>query len=91
MPVFNELAATRDDVTVLAINYLDASELVRGFVDEMGLDFPIGLDPAGRLNAAYQVRFYPRTFIIDPAGVITAIPMFEETPALADLEALLEG
>src|SRR5207247_5630562 len=46
----------------------DGSASVRPFVDQMGLTFPILLDPDGGLPSRYGVTGYPETFVIDREG-----------------------
>jgi hypothetical protein len=39
-------------------------------VQELGLTFPILLDPEGRLSPRYGVTGYPETFILDRNGMV---------------------
>lgn len=48
----------------------DGATAVRPFVDELGLTFPILLDPQGVLPPRYGVTGYPETFIIDREGKV---------------------
>lgn len=43
---------------------------VKPFVRENGYQFPVLLDPTGRVSAAYRVTGIPSTFLIGPAGRI---------------------
>jgi peroxiredoxin len=59
--------------TVLAISIdtgPDYRERVEEFVRELGLDFPVLLDPAGRISRVLQTVGVPETFIIDRQGRI---------------------
>lgn len=55
---------------VLAVNFNEDPELVSAFVDELGLSFPVLLDPGAAIQKVYQVRGYPTSFFIDEEGVI---------------------
>lgn len=56
---FVMLAVSEDD---------DGKASVQRFVDEVGLTFPVLVDPEGIVPGRYGVTGYPETFIIDRAG-----------------------
>ncbi len=58
-------------LVVLAVS-LDRSspDEVRSFVDEMGLNFTVLLDPDGLTSSLYSVSGVPFSFLIDPEGRI---------------------
>lgn len=60
-------------LTVIGVNFDEPADLVRAFQAELGLTFPIVLDPGGRIQALYQVFGYPTTFFIDGSGVIRVV------------------
>lgn len=43
---------------------------VAAFVEEMGLTFPILLNPSGDIQRAYQTTGLPESFLVGPDGVI---------------------
>ncbi|HET7010343.1 MAG TPA: TlpA disulfide reductase family protein [Anaerolineales bacterium] len=51
----------------------DSVSAVGTFVDELGLTFPIGLDPTGVVQRLYQIRAFPTTFFIDREGTILEV------------------
>ena len=58
-----------EDLVVLAVSQDEnGAEAVRPFVAELGLTFPVLLDPEGRVSTRYGVTGYPETFIIDRDG-----------------------
>ncbi|SFA89012.1 MULTISPECIES: peroxiredoxin [unclassified Bacillus (in: firmicutes)] len=57
------------DYEILAIN-IDPQLDVQGFVDEMGLTFPILLDEDDSINTKYKVISIPTTYFIDKKGII---------------------
>lgn len=59
------------DFVMLAVSADEGGEdAVAPFVAELGLTFPVLLDPGGRLSPRYGVTGYPETFIIDRAGQV---------------------
>jgi peroxiredoxin len=62
-----------ETVRLIAINQGEAPETVRQWAAELGLTFPIGLDPAGEAARPYHLRGLPSTYIIAPDGTITRI------------------
>lgn len=63
----------RPGLVVLAVNFDEPVELVRTFVDEFGLTFPVLLDPGAVVQDAYEIRGYPTSFFLDEDGVIRAV------------------
>jgi thiol-disulfide isomerase/thioredoxin len=55
---------------IIAVNSQEAGTEVAGFVENIGMSFPVLLDTDGRVGAAYSVRAIPTTYIIDPQGYI---------------------
>ena len=55
---------------IIAVNSQEAGEQVAGFVENIGMSFPVLLDTDGRVGAAYSVRAIPTTYIVDPRGYI---------------------
>jgi len=58
---------------VVGVNFDEPVDVVRAFQAELGLTFPIVLDPGGRIQAQYQVLGYPSTFFVDRSGVIQIV------------------
>lgn len=55
---------------VLAVNADEPEADVRQFVSDMGLTFPVLLDPEGKTQELYRLRGYPTTFFVDAEGII---------------------
>jgi len=71
MPYLQALAAThRDQVTVLGINMRERADDIQPFVDELGITFPILLDPEDETLLAYNIRGLPLSFVVSPQGEI---------------------
>jgi peroxiredoxin len=63
----------RGGFEVLAVDFDESPELVQAFVNELGLSFPVLLDPGADIQKLYQVRGYPTSFFIDTEGIIRII------------------
>jgi cytochrome c biogenesis protein CcmG/thiol:disulfide interchange protein DsbE len=62
---------------------------VEQFAQELGLTFPIWLDPSGDVKRTYQATAIPETFIIDRSGVIVRKkPGEEEWDSERNIESL---
>ncbi len=72
MPTLERLARERAAVLVVLGVNLDSGDPapVRAFIRELGLTFPILLDPERTLLARYRLVGVPTTFVLDRAGVI---------------------
>ena len=80
--------------TILAISIdAAAAEPVASFVKQLGLTFPIGLDPTLEVANRYTVRALPSSFLIDRMGNTVAIAVgprdWDGTAAHAVVERLL--
>jgi peroxiredoxin len=59
-----------DRLTVLGVNFDETAEEVDAFRQDVGVRFPLLLDPGGEVQRLYRVLGYPTTFFIDSEGVI---------------------
>ena len=57
-------------LVILGIDFDEPADLVASFGDELGLTFPLLLDPGGKVQQQYKVRGYPTTVILDREGRI---------------------
>jgi peroxiredoxin len=69
-------------------------ELVRAFVDDLGLTFPVFLDPSGETERTLAVAALPTTLLIDRSGRIRAREVggryWDREPHVDVIESLLE-
>lgn len=75
-----ELQATHleqgDALTVLGVNLTERDsnlEEVAGFIEELGVTFPVVLDKAGEVADLYRVRGQPASVFIDADGVVSTV------------------
>ncbi len=72
MPTLERLSRSRRDaIEVLGVNVEPGSPAkVRAFVRELGVSFPILLDPDLAVGKLYRVRGLPTSFIVDREGIV---------------------
>lgn len=68
MPVFETVAQSRADATIIGVNVGDSPEAAAAFAEELGISYPILTDPRGDLQTALGVASLPATAFISPAG-----------------------
>lgn len=65
-----------EDVVMLGVNLTPTEvnhDIVRTFISDQGLTFPIVLDEEGKVQDRYRVVTYPTTYVLDREGVIQNI------------------
>jgi cytochrome c biogenesis protein CcmG/thiol:disulfide interchange protein DsbE len=72
MPAFQAAYEARKDdgLVVLAVNYQQKAADVTPFVEELGLTFPVALDPSLKVATLYRVRGLPMSLVIDREGLV---------------------
>jgi thiol-disulfide isomerase/thioredoxin len=74
MPLFEEYYNHySEDFTILAVNYGETETVVRDFVEEYRLTFPVLLDPSDKVNSLYRINGYPTTYFVDAGGKVTNV------------------
>jgi peroxiredoxin len=63
---------SNEKIEMLTINVKDSAAAVLDFITRNGLDFPVLLDPGGRVAGAYGIPGVPVTFLIDAEGILKA-------------------
>lgn len=73
-----------DDVVMIGVgSKQDTEDRARAFAEEYGVTYPTGRDAAGdrvtvgTIAENYNITFYPMTYIINPEGIVSAIPIGE--------------
>jgi thiol-disulfide isomerase/thioredoxin len=83
MPYLNQIAAERA-VHVLGVNFNEDESLVRQFVADHAISFPILMQPDDITLLVYGVRGLPRTVVIAPDGTIAHTIIGQIAPAALD-------
>jgi cytochrome c biogenesis protein CcmG, thiol:disulfide interchange protein DsbE len=80
-------------LAVIAINTREDRVAVQRYAKDLGLTFPLVLDPDGKINAAYGVIGLPTTLVLGRDGRAVALAVgpreWASAPAQAIIEALL--
>ena len=62
-----------DGLEVVAVNVLEAEDIVSTFVEENQFSYPVLLDRDGRVSLRYAIRAYPTTYILDRESNVIAV------------------
>ena len=95
MPLFEQLHRefTAQGLSVIGINAREGTATIQKYAKELGLTFPLVLDPKGEINAAYGVIGLPTTFLIARDGRAVALAVgpreWGGEQAIAIIRALL--
>ena len=95
MPIFERLHRefSAQGLAVMGINTREGTATVREYAKELGLTFPLILDPSGKINSTYGVIGLPTTFLIGRSGRAVALAIgpreWSAKPARALIQALL--
>jgi peroxiredoxin len=57
-------------LVVLGVNFDETEGAVRAYGEELGLSFPLLLDPGAQVQRLYRMRGYPASFFVDREGII---------------------
>ena len=96
MPAMERLyqALRSQGFELIAVSVDDDRREVEEFTAEMGLSFPVLLDPEKRVSDAYQSYRFPESYLVDRDGVLVARyigPREWDAPAYVDrIRRLLE-
>lgn len=81
-------------LAIVGINAREDDETVRRYAKALGLTFPLVLDSAGEINAAYGVIGLPTTFLVGRDGRAVALAVgpreWASVPGRAIIETLLD-
>lgn len=69
---FAERHAAAGDASVVSVVYDDQVSGVRDFFAEEGGDWPVVIDPDGRVALEYGVAGIPESFVVAPDGTVVA-------------------
>ncbi len=82
MPLFQEWHARYSpDLAILAVNFDEPPDLVKDFIRELGVTFPVLLDPGAEIQYLSRVRGYPTSLFVDRDGIIHTIHIGAVTDA----------
>ncbi|TJX68098.1 TlpA family protein disulfide reductase [Soehngenia saccharolytica] len=70
MPDLEKLATVNEDIVVLGVNVGEDKELVKEYVDQKKITFPVVLDATTDIASDYLVTGLPTSYFIDEDGII---------------------
>lgn len=82
VPLSQGLHEGHPELVVLLVDGKESPDVVRQFVDEFGITYPILLDRDGEVMELYQVFAIPTELFIDADGIIRAKIIERVTPEL---------
>jgi peroxiredoxin len=71
-------------LTVLGVDFDEPEADVRSFRDELGLTFPLLLDPGAKVQELYRVVGYPTTVFVDEQGYVRVVHVGIMSPEQID-------
>jgi cytochrome c biogenesis protein CcmG/thiol:disulfide interchange protein DsbE len=70
------------NVVFLGVDDTELAPIVRAFVAAKGVKYPQAIDDDKSFSNAYDIRYFPTTFVIDPNGVVRARNIDVVTPQM---------
>ena len=78
---------------VLGVNHKEGPAHIKAFVDRSGITFPIVRDTDGAVAAAWGVRIFPASYVVDKTGAVKHVLIggadWTSPPLLSTIRALL--
>jgi peroxiredoxin len=73
MPLFiDAYNKNKDKLVILGVDVQEQPAQVKAFAEQMGLNFPLVIDPTGEVSTIYQVRGLPTTIFVNAEGIVEA-------------------
>ena len=71
MPAFQEVAADlRDQVTFLGVDVEDSPPNAEPFIERLGIDYPLAIDPQREFARSVNIFGMPTTLFVDADGIV---------------------
>jgi len=62
-----------EGLEIIAVNVQESRSIIRPFVEDFGIDFPVALDRRGEVSDEYRITGLPMTYFIDREGVVREV------------------
>ena len=59
-----------EDFALMAVDLREDKRKIKSVMKQRGIDFPVYLDPRGKIASSYRIGGIPTTFIINPDGKV---------------------
>ena len=91
MPIFKRVYRKYKEkgFEILAVSTDTDPRVVKRFVKEFGIEFPVLIDKEGKVMRLYQVQGLPTSFLIDREGRVVKVRLGEYKEIERDLKKLL--
>jgi thiol-disulfide isomerase/thioredoxin len=80
MPELVKAAAANEELVVLAVDVQEARGPVEQFAAEFAMNFPVVLDPEGKVRNLFRVPGLPTTYFVGRDGLIASVVVGPLTP-----------
>jgi peroxiredoxin len=93
MPMFERLHQdfAAQGLTVLGINFREGTKIIQRYARELGLTFPLVLDPKGKIFRSYGVIGLPTTFLVGRDGRPVALAVGPRAWGSAEARAIIQA
>jgi peroxiredoxin len=81
-PLLQKLHENHPELVILDVDSKEPQNVVRNYVTEYGLTYPVLLDLTGEVNSKYQIVAIPTDLFIDADGIVRAKLIEAVTPEL---------
>ncbi|MGB5736705.1 MAG: TlpA disulfide reductase family protein [Thiohalocapsa sp.] len=95
IPSMNRLAAGYDaaDFRIVSVNFQESPETIRGFMQQVDVDFPVLLDLNGAVSRDWSVFAFPSSFLVDRSGrvrySVNSAIAWDEPAVIETIDALV--
>lgn len=81
-----------DGLVVIGLNQQESESIIRPFVEDYGVDFPVMIDRVGEVGDEFRTTGLPETFFIDRDGIVREhfIGPFESTDGGENVQGAIE-
>jgi peroxiredoxin len=93
MPILERLHQdfAAQGLTVLGINFREGTKIIQRYARELGLTFPLVLDPKGEIFRSYGVIGLPTTFLVGRDGRPVALAVGPRAWGSAEARAIIQA
>jgi len=81
-PLLQKLHESHPQLVILDVDVKEPQSVVRNYVTDYGLSYPVLLDLSGEVNTTYQILAIPTEIFIDGDGIVRAKIVESVTPEL---------
>jgi peroxiredoxin len=76
-----------EGLEIIAVNVQESRSIIRPFVEDFGIEFPVALDRRGAVSDEYRITALPTTYFVDRDGVVREVFQGSFPERLQDTQA----